>query len=108
MIRIKTRGLPIEKRLLAILMAIPYGALADKIGRKKILLLAIIGILLDECWIRLVCMFTSESLRRSTMTDPRRLVSIHSPITHRMARRPLASHWSRPRNVVLYHPRAGG
>lgn len=37
------------------LLAVPYGALADRVGRKKVLLLAITGCFLNDAWVRLVC-----------------------------------------------------
>ena len=37
------------------ILAIPYGTLADRIGRKKIFLLAIVGCFLNDVWIRVVC-----------------------------------------------------
>ncbi|GAW18397.1 hypothetical protein ANO14919_078720 [Xylariales sp. No.14919] len=40
----------------AILLAVPYGALADRIGRKKVFLLAVLGCFINDVWIRLVCM----------------------------------------------------
>ncbi|KAK0710408.1 major facilitator superfamily domain-containing protein [Apiosordaria backusii] len=42
----------------AILVAVPYGALADRIGRKKVQLLAIIGICLSDGWDRLIYWFS--------------------------------------------------
>ena len=38
-------------------LTIPYGMLADRIGRKKVLLLAILGLFMNDAWIRLVCEF---------------------------------------------------
>ncbi|KAI1781489.1 MFS general substrate transporter [Hypoxylon cercidicola] len=38
----------------AITLAVPYGTLADRIGRKKVLLLAIIGCFMNDVWVRLV------------------------------------------------------
>ena len=37
------------------LFAVPFGALADRVGRKKILLLAVCGMFMNDAWIRLVC-----------------------------------------------------
>jgi MFS family permease len=37
------------------LLAIPFGALADHVGRKKVLVLAIFGLVMNDFWIRLVC-----------------------------------------------------
>ncbi|ATY60309.1 MFS multidrug [Cordyceps militaris] len=38
-----------------ILVSIPYGILADHIGRTNVLMLALFGTLLSECWIAVVC-----------------------------------------------------
>ncbi|OJJ47370.1 hypothetical protein ASPZODRAFT_65203 [Penicilliopsis zonata CBS 506.65] len=40
-----------------ILLSIPYGVLADRWGRKPVLLLGILGILLGEIWVRVVCLY---------------------------------------------------
>ena len=40
------------------LLAVPFGALADRFGRKKILLLALFGMFMNDAWIRLVCEYT--------------------------------------------------
>ncbi|KAK3497981.1 major facilitator superfamily domain-containing protein [Neurospora hispaniola] len=41
----------------AVALAIPWGILTDRIGRKKVLLLALLGCLLNEAWVRLVYYF---------------------------------------------------
>lgn len=41
----------------ALLVSIPYGALADRIGRKKVLILALTGCLLCDTWVAIVCEF---------------------------------------------------
>jgi hypothetical protein len=41
--------------LSAIILAVPYGTLADRIGRKKIFLLAIVGIGMNDLWMRMIC-----------------------------------------------------
>ncbi|KAK3495886.1 major facilitator superfamily domain-containing protein [Neurospora crassa] len=41
----------------AVALAIPWGILTDRIGRKKVLLLALFGCLLNEAWVRLVYYF---------------------------------------------------
>ncbi|KAM4064466.1 major facilitator superfamily protein [Hirsutella rhossiliensis] len=43
----------------AMLLAVPYGTLADRIGRKSVLLLAIAGCFMSDVWIRLVFWFPS-------------------------------------------------
>ncbi|PWY64054.1 MFS general substrate transporter [Aspergillus heteromorphus CBS 117.55] len=40
-----------------ILLAVPYGVLADRWGRRPVLLLGILGVLLGEIWVRVVCMY---------------------------------------------------
>ncbi|KAA8633380.1 hypothetical protein SMACR_04836 [Sordaria macrospora] len=42
----------------AVALAIPWGVLTDRIGRKKVLLLALFGLLLNEAWARLVYRFS--------------------------------------------------
>ncbi|KAL2867573.1 MFS transporter [Aspergillus lucknowensis] len=37
-----------------LVLSIPYGALADRIGRSKVLSLALCGVLLNECWTAVV------------------------------------------------------
>jgi MFS family permease len=36
-------------------LALPYGVLSDRYGRKPILCLGILGIVLGELWVRVVC-----------------------------------------------------
>ncbi|KAM7192298.1 Major facilitator superfamily domain containing protein [Rhypophila sp. PSN 637] len=43
----------------AMLLALPYGALADRIGRKPVLLLAVIGCFLNDSWTRIVYWFSN-------------------------------------------------
>lgn len=50
-------SLSLTGRSIGIVLAIPYGALADHIGRKPVLLLGMLGCILSEVWIRLVCKF---------------------------------------------------
>ncbi|KAM3512401.1 hypothetical protein MY11210_003967 [Beauveria gryllotalpidicola] len=38
-----------------VLVSIPYGALANHIGRTNVLMLALFGSLLSECWLAMVC-----------------------------------------------------
>ncbi|KAJ5938157.1 MFS general substrate transporter [Penicillium verhagenii] len=40
-----------------ILLSVPYGILADRWGRKPVLLLGILGSLLGEIWVRVVCFY---------------------------------------------------
>ncbi|KAJ9151387.1 MFS multidrug transporter [Pleurostoma richardsiae] len=41
-----------------IVFAIPYGILADRVGRKKVIVLALIGLFLSDCWVRVVLWFS--------------------------------------------------
>ncbi|KAE8351280.1 major facilitator superfamily domain-containing protein [Aspergillus coremiiformis] len=41
----------------AILVSIPYGILADRVGRKQVLLLGMLGCLLSDAWVNLVAWF---------------------------------------------------
>ena len=41
-----------------VLVSVFYGALADQIGRKKVLVLALIGHLLGGTWVAIVCGFS--------------------------------------------------
>ncbi|KAL6786332.1 putative MFS multidrug transporter [Trichoderma sp. SZMC 28012] len=43
----------------AIILAVPYGALADRIGRKRVFLLAIVGIGMNDLWMRMVFWFSN-------------------------------------------------
>ncbi|KAL6808389.1 putative MFS multidrug transporter [Trichoderma camerunense] len=43
----------------AIILAVPYGALADRIGRKSVFLLAIVGIGMNDLWMRMVFWFSN-------------------------------------------------
>ncbi|KAK4452936.1 major facilitator superfamily domain-containing protein [Podospora aff. communis PSN243] len=42
----------------ALFLAVPYGALADRIGRKFVFLLAVFGCLMSDVWIRVVYWFS--------------------------------------------------
>lgn len=39
----------------SILVAVPFGMLADRVGRKPCVLIGFLGVLLAEAWTRLVC-----------------------------------------------------
>lgn len=41
----------------SLLLVLPFGLLADRFGQKQVLILAAIGILLTNAWIRIVCKF---------------------------------------------------
>ncbi|PTB47737.1 hypothetical protein M431DRAFT_21838 [Trichoderma harzianum CBS 226.95] len=43
----------------AIILAVPYGALADRIGRKRVFLLTIVGIGMNDLWMRMVLWFSN-------------------------------------------------
>lgn len=38
-----------------ILLSLPFGILSDHWGRKPVLYLSVLGLMLSETWIRLVC-----------------------------------------------------
>jgi hypothetical protein len=60
---------------IGLLLALPHGALADRIGRKPILLLGMTGCILGECWTRIVCESVAKaSFRKDTHTYWSRLV----------------------------------
>ncbi|KAI0128260.1 major facilitator superfamily domain-containing protein [Xylariales sp. AK1849] len=42
------------EELPAILLAMPFGILSDKIGRRKVMILAIFGVVLNDTWIRII------------------------------------------------------
>ncbi|RAK73277.1 putative MFS multidrug transporter [Aspergillus fijiensis CBS 313.89] len=42
-----------------ILLSVPYGVLADRWGRKPVLLLGLLGTLLGELWVRIVCLYST-------------------------------------------------
>jgi hypothetical protein len=39
-----------------LILAMPYGVLADQIGRKRILVLSMLGQVLGGCWVLFICM----------------------------------------------------
>ncbi|KAK6066940.1 MFS multidrug transporter [Seiridium cupressi] len=51
------------ENLPAILLAMPYGVLSDRIGRRKVMILATIGVVLNDTWIRLVYWFPNLPIR---------------------------------------------
>jgi MFS family permease len=48
----------------SILLALPYGALADKKGRKWVFVAALVGLQLNSTWILLICTFFMERKAR--------------------------------------------
>ncbi|PWY90339.1 adenylate cyclase [Aspergillus sclerotioniger CBS 115572] len=43
-----------------ILFAVPYGVLADRIGRRPVLLLCAVGFTLSDVWVKIVCWFSDQ------------------------------------------------
>jgi len=44
-----------------IFLAVPYGILADRFGRKWLFVLSLVGVILDSTWVLIICMgFFSE------------------------------------------------
>ena len=41
--------------IIDMLLALPYGIAADRFGRRPILLLFIVGYILGDTWVKLVC-----------------------------------------------------
>lgn len=50
-------GLESANAVPSVLLAFPYGLLADRIGRKKVFGLSILGIVLSSTWVTIVCWF---------------------------------------------------
>ncbi|KAG9230731.1 major facilitator superfamily domain-containing protein [Amylocarpus encephaloides] len=44
----------------SIFLSIPLGLLADRIGRKPVILLFLLGIFLNDTWVKVVCIFPSQ------------------------------------------------
>ncbi|KAJ5245554.1 hypothetical protein N7489_005650 [Penicillium chrysogenum] len=42
-----------------LILSLPYGILSDRWGRKPLLYLSVLGILLGEIWVRIVCLWSS-------------------------------------------------
>ncbi|KKK16935.1 hypothetical protein ARAM_003759 [Aspergillus rambellii] len=42
-----------------IVLSVPYGILADKWGRKPVITLGMLGIILGECWVRVICLYSN-------------------------------------------------
>jgi MFS family permease len=57
-------------QLPGIIFALPYGLAADRIGRKPILVLCLIGLVLEENAIRLVCWWTAALPLRMIWATP--------------------------------------
>jgi MFS family permease len=53
-----------------LLLAIPYGVFADKVGRRKVLVLSMLGQLLAAFWILFVCRFSTHFQQE---VDPHRI-----------------------------------
>ena len=51
--------------VLGVVLIIPYGVLADRWGRKPVLLLGLLGYCLGEVWVRVVCMHAFRPETRS-------------------------------------------
>lgn len=59
------------------ILAVPYGTLADRVGRKKIFLLAIVGCFLNDVWIRVVCELPLSLCHLASIFGPRNLTFLN-------------------------------
>lgn len=78
-----------------LLTAVWFGSLADRYGRKSILLLAMVGEFVSWVWILLVCMKISSHLTIVSLMSSRLFVSSISNTSH-MGIEPLSFHRRRP------------
>ena len=51
-------------KVIGILLAFPYGIAADRVGRKPIFLLYVLGVWLGDAWVKLVCELSNLSTIR--------------------------------------------
>jgi MFS family permease len=45
-----------------VLLAFPYGFLSDRVGRKKIILIGMLGCVLSDTWARIVCTLSQAAV----------------------------------------------
>lgn len=55
---------------IAIALALPYGVLADKIGRRPILMMSLASLMASEIWDRIVCEHIPYPTRNNTYAMP--------------------------------------
>lgn len=64
---------------IGILLSLPFGILSDRWGRKPVLYLSCVGLILSEAWVRAVCK-ESQSSRAPAVTDIPGYFSDHLPL----------------------------
>lgn len=80
---------------LGLVLSLPYGVLADRHGRKPFLYLSMLGLVMSEAWIRIVCMYNIECpLLCLANMSIRPVVKCHSP-SNGLAIRIVPGHWWR-------------
>ncbi|KAF2134934.1 MFS general substrate transporter [Dothidotthia symphoricarpi CBS 119687] len=55
--------------ILGILLAVPFGALADRVGRKRILTASLVGLQLKAAWVLIICYFTRLPLQLTWLSS---------------------------------------
>lgn len=59
-----------DEYLVALLVQLPYGIIADKYGRRPVLFLSLFGLLLEGCFTILICKLCSHHLLSASILTP--------------------------------------